>query len=226
VRNGIGSQLTGYQDRRVGEVDLGLLADESTNRTEVRRFWLELSRFTGQVVLLQPRVWHESSVAIPSVASSETKRVRYNLGRRLRTQADWPYHRSRPWRIGGRAKGIDMESALTAEIEELQPGAAILSLSGEIDMATASVVASEFQNLADRGLTDVIVDARNVTFMDSSGLAAFTEGKRIIHERGSRILLVGSKPVRRILDLVFPEPLFEARFDSMGQAKAELLSNE
>jgi anti-anti-sigma factor len=119
-----------------------------------------------------------------------------------------------------------MESALSAAIEELRPGAAILSLSGEIDLATASVVASEFENLANRGLTDVIVDARNVTFMDSSGLAAFTEGKRIIHERGSRILLVGSKPVRRILDLVFPEPLFEARFDSIEQARSELLQDD
>lgn len=123
-------------------------------------------------------------------------------------------------------KVLVVQSALTAEIEELGPGAAILSLSGELDMGTASVVATEFRDLADRGLTDVIIDARDVTFMDSSGLAAFTEGKRVIYERGSRILLVASKPVRRILDLVFPEPLFEARFDSIDTAKAELLSDQ
>jgi anti-anti-sigma factor len=117
---------------------------------------------------------------------------------------------------------MQSETGLNAEVEELHPGAAILALSGEIDMATASVVTSAFQDLADRGLTDVIVDARDITFMDSSGLAAFTEGKRVIHERGSRILLVASKPVRRILDLVFPEPLFEARFDSMETATTEL----
>lgn len=119
-----------------------------------------------------------------------------------------------------------MDSALTTEIEVLNEGAAILALAGEIDLATASVVASEFQELAERGLTDVIVDARDVTFMDSSGLVAFTEGKRVIHKRGSRILLVASEPVRRILDLVFPEPLFEARFDSMDKARSELLSSD
>jgi anti-anti-sigma factor len=120
---------------------------------------------------------------------------------------------------------VQSEAGLTAEIEELSPGAAILGLSGEIDMATSSLVASQFRNLADRGLTDVIIDARGVTFMDSSGLAAFTEGKRIIHETGSRILLVGSPAVRRILDLVFPEQLFEARFDTVEDAKAELRSD-
>lgn len=117
---------------------------------------------------------------------------------------------------------MDYQTELTVEIDEIRPGAAILVLVGEIDMATDSLIVPAFQELADRGLTDVIVDATGVSFMDSTGLAAFTKGKRIIYERGSRILLVGSPQVRRLLDLVFPEPLFEARYDTIEQARDAL----
>ena len=54
------------------------------------------------------------------------------------------------------------EAALTTSIEELSGGTAILVLSGEIDLATAPQLVSQFEELADRGLTDVIIDAREV----------------------------------------------------------------
>jgi hypothetical protein len=38
---------------------------------------------------------------------------------------------------------------------------------------------SQFQELADRDLTDVIVDAREVSSMDFNGLHGLLEGKRI-----------------------------------------------
>jgi anti-anti-sigma factor len=114
------------------------------------------------------------------------------------------------------------EAALHSRIEELPNGAAILMLSGEIDLATAPTMVSRFQELADRGLTNVIVDARDVSFMDSTGLHGLIEGKRIIHERGSTIIVVPSRQVRKVLELVFSEPLFEARMDSMDDAFAFL----
>lgn len=116
------------------------------------------------------------------------------------------------------------EAAMTAEIRELSEGAAILVLRGDIDLATASTIAPHFRALADEGRTKVIIDAREVEFMDSTGVEALMEGKRIIFERGSRILLVASPAVRRVLDLVFPEPQFAARFDTIEEAMAELQS--
>lgn len=114
------------------------------------------------------------------------------------------------------------EAALTSSIEELSNGAAVLMLSGEIDIGTAPHMASRFQELADRGLTEVIIDARGVTFIDSTGLNGLIEGKRIIHEKGSTMVLVPSRQVRRVLELVFPGPLFAARVDSMDEALAML----
>jgi anti-sigma B factor antagonist len=117
---------------------------------------------------------------------------------------------------------VPTDAAWSFRIEELPNGAAILMLSGEIDMATAPEMVSRFQELAETGLTEVIIDAREVSFIDSSGLHGLIEGKRIIHEKGSTIVLVPSQQVQRVLELVFPEPLFAARVDSVDEALATL----
>jgi anti-sigma B factor antagonist len=117
---------------------------------------------------------------------------------------------------------VTTEAALTSSIEELSNGAAILVLSGEIDLATAPHVVSKFQELADRDLTNVIIDAREVDFIDSTGLHAFVKGKRIVHEKGSQIILVPSRQVRRLLEMVFPERLFADRVETMDEALAIL----
>jgi len=107
------------------------------------------------------------------------------------------------------------------DVEEHEHGA-VLRLTGEVDIATVQSLVAAFIELADRKLTEVIVDASLVTFMDSTGLHALVEGKRQIHEVGSRIALVASPQVRRILELVFPEPLFAARVDTMEHAREAL----
>ncbi len=107
------------------------------------------------------------------------------------------------------------------EVDNREHGA-VLRLSGEIDMATVSRLQEAFQELADRRLTEVIVDASMVTFMDSTGLHALVEGKRQIHETGSSLALVVSPQVRRVLELVFPESLFALRVDTMEQAREAL----
>jgi len=121
---------------------------------------------------------------------------------------------------------VSAETGMSARIDELPDGAAILVLSGEIDLATAPTMVSRFQELADRGLTEVVIDAREVTFIDSTAIHGLIEGKRIIYEKGSMIVLVPSQQVRRVLELVFPEPLFAARSDSMDEALAMLSIRE
>ncbi|MFP4555071.1 MAG: STAS domain-containing protein, partial [Actinomycetota bacterium] len=66
--------------------------------------------------------------------------------------------------------------------------------------------------------TSVILDATDVTFMDSTGLHALIEGKRTLHEHGSQIFLVPSPQVQRVLELVFPDPLFASRLESVDEA--------
>ena len=118
----------------------------------------------------------------------------------------------------------DQTTQLEVEIiavEEHQHGA-VLRLSGEVDLATAQRLVTAFLELADRRLTEVIIDASLVTFMDSTGVHALTQGKARIHEVGSRIALITSPQVRRVLELIFPEPLFAARVDTMEKAREAL----
>ena len=53
-------------------------------------------------------------------------------------------------------------------------------------------------------------------------LHALIEGKRVIHAQGTRMFLVPSTQVRRVLDLVFPEPLFAARVASVEEALSRI----
>lgn len=98
----------------------------------------------------------------------------------------------------------------------------MLRLVGDIDLATADTFSQALEALAERHLADVIIDGTGVTFMDSTGLHALINGKRVIHEDGSNIVLVASPPVRRILELMFPEPLFAARVSTIEEALAIL----
>jgi anti-sigma B factor antagonist len=117
---------------------------------------------------------------------------------------------------------------LQVDIDELWvgQGAALLRIVGDIDLATVDQFRRALAALVERHLGDVIIDATGVAFMDSTGLHALVEGKRVIHERGSNIVLVVSPNVRRILELIFPEPLFAARVDSMEEALAILSESE
>lgn len=119
------------------------------------------------------------------------------------------------------ANKYDSET-LRCTFKPLSDSAAVLSLAGEIDLNTADRVIHCFQLLADEELSGVLIDATGVTFMDSSGLHALIEGKRLMHDLECRIVLVASRQVRKLLDMVFPEPLFAARVDSMEEGHAVL----
>jgi len=118
----------------------------------------------------------------------------------------------------------DHTTQLQVEIVDLEDHehGVVLRLSGEVDLATAQSLVTAFFELADRRRTEVIIDASLVTFMDSTGLHALTQGKARIHDEGSRIALITSPQVRRVLELIYPEPLFAARVDTMEQARKAL----
>lgn len=121
----------------------------------------------------------------------------------------------------------DKTKTFSTEIRELGENVGLLQVTGEIDLSSATTLESQFQVLAKRGLTKVIVDASEVTFMDSTGVHALIKGKRAIHETGSAIFLVCSPPVRRVLELISPEPLFAtARLDTIAEALARVNTEE
>jgi anti-anti-sigma factor len=74
--------------------------------------------------------------------------------------------------------------------------------SGELDLATCDVLRVQLDELWEVGWTDVVVDLRGLTFMDSSGVQILVEHHRRATRTGTRFSIIdGSEPVSRVLEL-------------------------
>ena len=111
---------------------------------------------------------------------------------------------------------------LTADIEPMtgRDDVAILKLIGEADLATADQVREAFRRLVELDVTTAVIDASGVEFIDSTGLHALVDGERMLQEQGMSAVLVPSRIVKRVLDLVFPDGLFTTRVDTLEEALA------
>lgn len=114
------------------------------------------------------------------------------------------------------------EDLLAVEAEVVRDDVVVVRLTGEIDISSAHLLSDQFTSKVMEGKSAIILDATQVTFMDSTGLHALVKGKRTLHEKGARIFLVPSRQVRRVLELVFPDPVVAARLDSVEEAMAAL----
>jgi len=116
---------------------------------------------------------------------------------------------------------VDRELAqLTVQTVNHTDGTIVVQLAGEIDISSAPILIDAFRDISAERVPNVILDATRISFMDSTGLHALVDGKRMIHEGGTNLILVPSSQMRRVMDLVFPEPLFAARVDSVEEALA------
>jgi anti-anti-sigma factor len=75
-------------------------------------------------------------------------------------------------------------------------GGHLVSVAGEIDMATAPRLA---ETLVQFAIGSVTVDLSGVTFIDASGLRALIAAQRHIERREGRLTLRGVKPFTRRL---------------------------
>lgn len=117
---------------------------------------------------------------------------------------------------------MGFKDVLTAGLERLEGDGAILRLAGEIDISSVDILSQQLEAAAAAGCSKLVIDATDVTFMDSSGIQVLVEGKRLIHQNGSGIAMVPSPQVRRLLELVSPEPFFATRVDTVEEALAFL----
>lgn len=80
--------------------------------------------------------------------------------------------------------------------------AVVLHLSGELDVATAPALDAELERLGAPQAQVIVLDLRELTFMDSTGLRAVLGAHDRISEAGSRFGVVrGPKQVERLLSL-------------------------
>jgi anti-anti-sigma factor len=88
-------------------------------------------------------------------------------------------------------------------------GAYYLTITGEVDVTTALVVADGLARALDSGAARLYVELAGVTFCDASGLGLLVDARREARQRGLKLVLVApSAPVRRLLDLMEPDARF------------------
>lgn len=91
-----------------------------------------------------------------------------------------------------------------------ETGRTIVTLSGEVDLSTAPSLRERLASLIDAGSTSIVVDLRQVSFMDSTGLGVLMGAHLRVREHDGELQLVAADgPVMRVLTLakltdVFP----------------------
>ena len=70
---------------------------------------------------------------------------------------------------------------------------------GEVDIATVDQLAAEVDELVGRGFDTVVVDLRETSFLDSSGLHLLL--KQSARHDAQVTVIDGALPVRRVIDL-------------------------
>jgi anti-sigma B factor antagonist len=100
-------------------------------------------------------------------------------------------------------------AAFGAQVD-VRNGVARLALSGELDMSTAPVL-DEYLGLCQAdGVRAVIVDLRDLSFVDSSGLGAFLRARNDAEENGHRLYLIGApRTVRGVFEVTETEFLLD-----------------
>ena len=102
-----------------------------------------------------------------------------------------------------------MSSELSVGISEGR-GETVVTVTGEVDIASAPALAEALNDALATGARRVVVDLSGLGFMDLSGLRVLTSSIRRARETGARIVLANpSSSVRRLVTLTGTERILE-----------------
>lgn len=114
------------------------------------------------------------------------------------------------------------EADFSIDVDQLAD-VTVLTIRGELDLATAPRVTGQCSELAERHQTKVVIDASEITFIDAAGIRALIEGRSTILKHGTSFSLVPSRHVLRLLDLLDLHALFPS-YSSTAKAVATVAS--
>lgn len=105
------------------------------------------------------------------------------------------------------ALGVKPPAAFDIHASLVRDGVSLLLLRGELDLAAAAMLRNRVEAAAGGGL---IIDLREVTFIDSSALRELLNARQELERHGSRLVLSGvPASVRRLLNMTGTSGLFE-----------------
>jgi anti-sigma B factor antagonist len=101
---------------------------------------------------------------------------------------------------------VDGVRATTAQIGA---DAYVVSVSGELDIATADRLAEELERTVERNARRVIVDLVGLTFIDSVALGVLTEEARRLRSTGGTCIVVSQDPrILRVFEITGLDRIF------------------
>jgi anti-sigma B factor antagonist len=102
-------------------------------------------------------------------------------------------------------------AVVAARVSTAQIGADafVVSVSGELDLATVGLLERELDSVIGRGARRVIVDLSGVTFMDSVSLGALVRDAKRLRARGGECVVVADDPrILRVFEITGLDRMF------------------
>ncbi|HEY8533639.1 MAG TPA: STAS domain-containing protein [Micromonospora sp.] len=78
----------------------------------------------------------------------------------------------------------------------------VVSVAGDLDVATAPMLETRLSELLDQGACRLVLDLADVSFCDSAGLSLFVRAREHCRDAGGRLQLAApARTVRRVLEV-------------------------
>jgi len=84
---------------------------------------------------------------------------------------------------------------------DAQEGVVVVTVRGEIDMATAPDLRATLDELVDDGVSRVVLDCRALEFLDSSGIGVLVAARKRLGDAGELVIESPPAHVRKVLDI-------------------------
>jgi anti-sigma B factor antagonist len=99
------------------------------------------------------------------------------------------------------------------DIDESQRGDyTVVSVGGEIDVYTAPSLRERITDVLDRGVGHIVVDLRQVQFLDSTGLGVLVGAMRRVEGAGGRMVILCDKPhIMKVFEITGLATWFDIR---------------
>lgn len=101
------------------------------------------------------------------------------------------------------------EPQFTAQINS-RDGVASIALRGELDLATVSDFEGHLTSFESDGVSAIVLDLRELTFIDSVALRSLVRARERAQRSGQQLILVGARPTaRRLFELTSTEYMLD-----------------
>ena len=101
------------------------------------------------------------------------------------------------------------DQSFSAQVES-RNGVTRLAIRGELDMASAPTLKQHLEDCGRDGAEVIMLDIRDLSFIDSSGLGVLIQARDHSKRNGHRFLMVGAtRPARRLFEITGTEFLID-----------------